>query len=235
MSTSPSGNPLGPFVSPPPVGISKQISTTLPGRLVTLVPGHGSHVEELFEVLGGVENAVIWDYIPFGPFMKSEDLENGFTAHWQNPDEAFFTIINNATKKAVGSLALIRIDRENRCLEVGYVLFSKQLQRTVEATEVMYLLACHVFDKLGYRRYEWKCDNLNGPSKRAALRLGFQFEGVFRQHMIVKGRNRDTAWFAIMDGEWPTVKKGFEGWLDADNFDQEGKQLKSLAAVRGSV
>ena len=115
---------------------------------------------------------------------------------------------------------------------MGNILYSPVLQRSRAATETMYLLAKHVFEDLGYRRYEWKCHNLNAPSKRAAERLGFTFEGVFRQHMITKGRNRDTAWFSILDGEWPVVKKGFESWLDEKNFDENGLQRRRLQECR---
>ncbi len=116
----------------------------------------------------------------------------------------------------------------HRCIEVGSILYSPALQRTRGATEAMYLMARHVFEKLGYRRYEWKCDALNTPSRRAALRLGFEFEGVFRQHMIVKGLNRDTAWFSMLDSEWAARRKAFEDWLAPSNFDETGQQKHAL-------
>jgi Acetyltransferases, including N-acetylases of rib osomal proteins len=122
-----------------------------------------------------------------------------------------------------------------RVIEVGSIVFGTHLQRTALATEAQYLLACHVFEALGYRRYEWKCDALNAASRRAALRLGFTFEGIFHQHMIIKGRSRDTAWFAMLDSEWPRIKKAFEGWLDSKNFDTEGRQRRSLEQVRNSI
>ena len=120
----------------------------------------------------------------------------------------------------------------HRVIEVGGIMYTPELQRTIGATEAQYLFARHVFDDLGYRRYEWKCNDLNAPSKSAAERLGFTFEGVFRQHMIVKGRNRDTAWFSMLDFEWPAVKRGFERWLDPANFDAAGRQKASLSALR---
>jgi RimJ/RimL family protein N-acetyltransferase len=119
-----------------------------------------------------------------------------------------------------------------RVIEMGSIVYSKALQRTPSATEAQYLMACHVFDDLHYRRYEWKCNALNEPSRRAAARLGFSFEGTFRQHMIVKGRNRDTAWYAMLDSQWPAIQQGFERWLQPENFDAEGRQKTSLASIR---
>ena len=130
--------------------------------------------------------------------------------------------------------AYLRIEAVHKVIEVGHILFTPKLQRTVAATEAMFLMAQHVFE-LGYRRYEWKCNSLNAPSLRAARRLGFTFEGVFRQHMIVKGRNRDTAWFSMLDSEWPARKTSFEHWLDAKNFDENGVQKLSLSAANSAV
>src|SRR5471032_1422936 len=133
------------------------------------------------------------------------------------------------------TLSLMRIDRANEFIEVGNVAFSPLLKRTPIATEAQYLLMKHAFDELGYRRYEWKCDALNAPSRQAAARLGFQFEGIFRQAVLYKGRTRDTAWFSIIDGEWPTVRAAFEQWLAPENFDAEGGQRKSLTDVRAQL
>ena len=130
--------------------------------------------------------------------------------------------------------AYLRIEPNHKVIEVGHILFTPKLQRTVAATEAMFLMAQHVFD-LGYRRYEWKCNSLNEPSLRAARRLGFTFEGVFRQHMIVKGRNRDSAWFSMLDSEWPARKASFEHWLDPRNFDENGVQKLSLSAANSAV
>jgi RimJ/RimL family protein N-acetyltransferase len=146
----------------------------------------------------------------------------------------FFAIVDNASGDAVGYAALMRIDTKNRVIEVGGIMYSPRLQRTPGGTEAMYLLARYVFDDLGYRRYEWKCNALNAPSRGAALRYGFIFEGIFRQHMIVKGRNRDTAWFSMLDSEWPARKQAFEQWLRPANFDEDGIQKSRLgdSAVR---
>jgi RimJ/RimL family protein N-acetyltransferase len=140
----------------------------------------------------------------------------------------FFAILDNHTGVAVGFASYMRIEPVHKVIEVGSILYTPALQRTAGATEAMYLMAKHVFEDLGYRRYEWKCNALNTPSRTAALRLGFSFEGIFRQHMIVKGENRDTAWFSMLDSEWPARREAFENWLDPSNFDAEGRQKTPL-------
>jgi RimJ/RimL family protein N-acetyltransferase len=139
--------------------------------------------------------------------------------------------MDHALGQAAGYACYLRIDEAHRCMEVGDILFTPAIQRTRAATEAMYLMAKHAFEELGYRRYEWKCNALNEPSKRAAVRLGFAYEGTFRQHLIVKGRNRDTAWFAMLDAEWPARKAAFERWLDPSNFDAAGRQRRSLSSL----
>ena len=152
-------------------------------------------------------------------------------------DPLFHTIVDLETGKAVGVATFMRIDRTNGVIEVGNINYSPLLQRTPAATEAMFLMMARVFDELGYRRYEWKCDCLNAPSRAAALRLGFQYEGLFRQAVIYKGRNRDTAWFSMIDSEWPALKRAYEQWLAPGNFDAEGRQQRKLneliAAARG--
>jgi RimJ/RimL family protein N-acetyltransferase len=147
-------------------------------------------------------------------------------------DPFYFAIIDNATGKAVGRASYLRIEPKHRVIEVGAILYSPLLQRTRGATEAMYLMMRYAFENLGNRRYEWKCNALNDPSRRAALRFGFTFEGIFRQHMIMKGENRDTAWFSILDKEWPTAKEAFEKWLAPENFNPDGTQKTQLAALR---
>ena len=142
----------------------------------------------------------------------------------------FFAILDSVSGRAVGYASYMRIEAVHRVIEVGSILYTPRLQRTALATEAMYLMARHVFEDLGYRRYEWKCNALNQPSRRAALRLGFVFEGIFRQHMIIKGRNRDTAWYAMTDRDWPGIKAAFEAWLDPANFDSSGRQKQKLDA-----
>jgi RimJ/RimL family protein N-acetyltransferase len=142
-----------------------------------------------------------------------------------------YAVIDLATAKPVGTLSLMRIDPANGVIEVGHVTYSPRLKRTRKATEAMFLLLGEVFDKLGYRRFEWKCDSLNEPSRRAAQRYGFTFEGIFRQAIVYRERNRDTAWFSIIDSEWPALRSGYQRWLDAGNFDAQGQQVERLADV----
>ena len=145
----------------------------------------------------------------------------------------FLAIVPKSSGRAEGYASYMRMDPANGVIEVGNILMAPLLQKTTAATEAMYLMARHVFEDLGYRRYEWKCNANNAPSRRAALRYGFMFEGVFRHHMIVKERNRDTAWFSMLDSEWPARKAAFEAWLDPANFDPEGQQRHSLVAIAG--
>ena len=167
-----------------------------------------------------------------GPFSDRGSFDARLVQKAASQDPLFFTIVDKASRRPVGLASYLRIDPVNRVIEVGHILFTPALQRTAGGTEAMYLMARHAFEDLGYRRYEWKCNALNDPSRRAALRLGFQFEGIFRQHMIVKGRNRDTAWFAMLDSEWPARKAAFDRWLEPSNFDAEGRQKRSLETVR---
>src|SRR5262245_30220492 len=146
----------------------------------------------------------------------------------ESDDPLFFAIGDNTTARALGYASFMRIDPSHGVIEVGSILFTPALQRTAAATEAMYLMARHVFEDLGYRRYEWKCNAKNEPSRRAAVRLGFTFEGIFRQHMVVKGHNRDTAWYSMLDSEWPARKTAFERWLDPSNFDAQGQQRRAL-------
>jgi RimJ/RimL family protein N-acetyltransferase len=206
---------------------------TLSGRFVTLEPLDADrHAAEIWGATHGGEKDRIWEYLFETPFPD----EAAFRAHIErkaaSEDPLFYAIIDNATGKAVGYETLMRIDPAHRSIEVGNILYGAPLQRTAGATEAQYLLMRYAFDDLGYRRYEWKCNGLNAPSRRAALRFGFRFEGLFRQHMIVKGRNRDTAWFSIIDTEWPTRKAMFEAWLAPENFDDEGRQKQSLGDIR---
>jgi len=170
-----------------------------------------------------------WTYLAYGPFVRLEDYRAWLDSIAKPEDPLFHTIIDLASGKAVGIASLMRIDPPNGVIEVGHINYSPLLQRKPHATEAMYLLMRRVFDELGYRRYEWKCDNCNGPSKAAAERYGFTFEGVFRQAVIYKGRNRDTAWFSITDKEWPAIRSGYEEWLEAGNFDASGRQKARLA------
>lgn len=207
---------------------------TLTGRLVSVEPLEAEkHGPALWEAVSRDEDGALWRYLPYGPFESIEEFRDDLRERAAARDSLLFAIVERQSGKARGYSALMRIAPSDRCIEVGNVLFSPPLQRTPGATEAMYLLARYVFDELHYRRYEWKCDSLNEASRRAALRLGFQLEGIFRQHRIVKGRNRDTAWFSMLDSEWPERKANFERWLDPANFDSSGKQRHSLSEWNG--
>ena len=204
--------------------------TTLQGRYGSIVPlDAASHAADLWAAgLNDPANDDLWLYLGDGPYREFEAFAVAMAKKAASEDPLFYAILR-ADGKAIGVCALMRIDTANRVIEVGHILFTPLLQRTPAATEAMYLAARYVFDELGYRRYEWKCNNCNEPSKRAALRYGFTYEGLFRQHFIIKGRNRDTAWFSMLDSEWPPRKAAFEAWLAPDNFDAQGKQLNPLA------
>ena len=196
----------------------------------------GSHVAALFEVSHGPAAAAgLWDYMAVGPFENESDFAAWAKASAALEDPLFFAIVDRESGGPSGMCSYLRFTPEHGVIEIGNIWFSLDLQRTRQATEAIFLLAGHVFDELGYRRLEWKCDSLNAPSRRAAERLGFTFEGVFRQHMFVKGRNRDTAWYALLDRDWPIVKRAFEQWLSSPNFDRYGRQRRSLRAVRDSL
>jgi RimJ/RimL family protein N-acetyltransferase len=204
---------------------------TLEGRLVSLVPlDPARHGESLWKSVRDPKNDPLWDYLADGPFREFAAFNAALAGKAASDDPLFFAIVARHSGDAAGYASYMRIEPAHRVIEVGGILFTPALQRTAAATEAMYLMARHVFEDLGYRRYEWKCDARNEPSRRAALRLGFTFEGVFRQHMIVKGRNRDTAWFSMLDGEWPERKARFERWLASSNFDDNGRQRARLGA-----
>jgi RimJ/RimL family protein N-acetyltransferase len=197
--------------------------TTLEGRRVTLVPlDPRAHGDSLYEGTRGESGEGLWQYLFEGPFSDRA----AFDSHLQRIA---------ASASALGYAAYMRIEPVHRVIEVGSILFTPRLQQTALATEAMYLMARHVFEDLGYRRYEWKCNALNAPSRRAALRFGFRFEGIFRQHMIVKGRNRDTAWFSMLDSEWPQRKANFERWLDPANFAEDGRQRVALSRLNQAL
>ena len=187
-----------------------------------------AHAAALYEGTHGEDEEEIWRYMWDGPFRNRDEFDASLQQKAVSQDPLFHAIVDRSTGQAVGHAAYLRITPAHRVIEVGSIVYTRRFQRTTGATEAMYLMARHAFEDLGYRRYEWKCDARNEPSRRAALRLGFQFEGIFRQHMIVKGKNRDTAWFAMLDSEWPARKADFERWLDPANFDEAGRQRSTL-------
>jgi RimJ/RimL family protein N-acetyltransferase len=189
----------------------------------------------LFAAIGDAGNDALWRYIPFGPCASADELTDAivFMADAQNWQTHIIRAAG--TREVLGMASYMRIRLEAGSVEIGCIVFSEALQKTPAASEAMFLMARHIFDDLGYRRYEWKCNDENAASKSAAERLGFKFEGVFRQDMVVKGENRDTAWFSILDSEWPGIKAGFEAWLSPENFDDDGSQRRSLRQCRGGA
>ena len=207
----------------------------LNGRFVSLVGlDPAAHASSLFDASHGPGAANLWDYLSEGPFADHATFEASLQKKSQSADPMFLAIVDQATGDAVGYASYMRIEPAHRVIEVGNILYTPRVQRTPGATEAMYLMARHAFETLGYRRYEWKCHAQNARSRQAALRLGFTFEGIFRQHMIVKGRSRDTAWYSMLDGEWPRCRAALEAWLAPDNFDAEGRQQRRLADIRSS-
>ena len=207
----------------------------LAGRHCRLEPIHIDHAAGLHSAFAADQDNVIWDYLPYGPFRDIAAFEFFLRETCLGDDPLFHAIIDLATGAPVGMASYLRPDPANGVIEVGHINFSPLLQRRPAATESMYLMMRQVFGVWGYRRYEWKCNNLNDRSKRAALRLGFSYEGLFRQAAVVKGHNRDTAWFSILDSEWPVVAAAFEAWLAPDNFDADGRQRRGLAEIRNSL
>ena len=204
------------------------------GRTVRLEPlDPARHTDAIFAATHGPGNEDVWTYLADGPYAAREEMHAALERKATGPDAVFLAIVDAATGEARGYASYMRIDVPNRVVEVGNVLFTPALQGTTGATEAMYLMARHAFEDLGYRRYEWKCNDLNAPSRRAALRFGFTFEGVFRQHMVIKGRNRDTAWYSMIDSEWPSLKAAFETVAGPGNFDEDGRQIRRLEECRG--
>jgi RimJ/RimL family protein N-acetyltransferase len=206
------------------------------GRYCTVEPlDPDRHAAPLFEANSEDREGRNWTYLPYGPFSTLDAYRGWIVAASRADDPLFYAIVDNSTGQAVGVASLMRIDPKPGVIEVGGINYSPRLQRRPAATEAMYLLMRRVFDELGYRRYEWKCDSLNAPSRAAAQRLGFQYEGLFRQATVYKERNRDTAWFSILDSEWPPLRAAFEAWLDPANFAADGRQRRSLTSLRSGA
>jgi RimJ/RimL family protein N-acetyltransferase len=222
------GQPIGlPVADPKPAPLPGPV--TLKGRYGRLEKLGIEHAADIWAAFSGHDR--VWTYIAKdGPFVTFEEFSPFLAMRAAAQDPYAYAIVDMADR-AVGYVTLLRIVPEHRVIEVGHVLYSPALQRTPLGTETQYFLARYVFETLGYRRYEWKCDALNAPSRRAALRYGFVYEGTFRQYMIAKSRNRDNAWFSMLDSEWPVRKANFERWLAPENFDSDGRQKVSLAAL----
>ena len=186
------------------------------------------HAQGLFEAFAEDSNQHNWTYLPYGPFEDLPCFIEWLNAYSTSNDPLFYVVINQNNDEIVGMVSYLRITPEVGTIEVGHIHFSPKMQQTPMATETMYLMMARVFDELSYRRYEWKCDTLNAPSKKAAERFGFRFEGLWRQATMYKGRNRDTSWYAIIDTDWPRIKKAYQTWLNPNNFDENGKQKSKL-------
>jgi len=190
------------------------------------------HSAELFAA--NTRDHVIWDYLPYGPFHEKHDYHAWLSQMQTSRDPMFFAVRSAASGRSEGVLSYLRIEPASGSIEAGHLNFSKALQRTPAATEAIYLMMKWAFEA-GYRRFEWKCDALNLPSRRAAQRLGLSYEGIFRQATVYKGRNRDTAWYAAIDAEWPALRAAFEQWLSPDNFDMTGAQITRLSALTAPI
>ena len=222
-SAAPSPLNWTPAVRPGPV--------TLRGRHVTLEPLSAErHTAALWQAVSGHDE--LWTWLADGPYATEAGLRQAIEEKEAATAAVFLALVPEATGAPAGYASYMRIEPVQGVAEVGNILLTPQLQRTTAATEAMYKMASHAFEYLGYRRYEWKCDAENLPSRRAAQRLGFTFEGIFRQHMVVKGRNRNTAWFSMLDREWPARKEALEAWLAPANFDSEGRQRQSLSQLQ---
>lgn len=238
MTTSdyrtPSGLPLG-------RPLSKWASRPLPpravleGRFCRLEPlDVARHGDDLVAAFSKTDEDS-WRYLFAGPFDSDEDCRTWLADVATRTTEVPYALIDLKSGRAAGMASYMRIEPGHGVIEVGSIHYSDMLKRTPATTEAMFLMMRHVFDDLGYRRYEWKCDSFNAPSRRTAQRLGFLFEGIFRQHMVVKGHSRDTAWFAIVDSDWPMLKRAYEKWLSPDNFDESGQQRVSLSDLIGAT
>lgn len=208
----------------------------LEGRYVSLEPFDAAlHGDGLFRAVGGKENAELWRYIPLGPFAEKSTLCDAMVHAARQQGWQTLVICGRDDREVLGMASYMRIREAHGSAEVGCVVFGHALQRTRGATEAIALMARHVFDDLGYRRFEWKCNAANEASKRAALRFGYSFEGIFRNDMVMKGKNRDTAWYSIIDSEWPDIRAAYQFWLMPENFDEHGQQKARLEAYRSAL
>jgi RimJ/RimL family protein N-acetyltransferase len=227
------GQPIGPALpnwAPPPVPRNEIMS----GRFCRLEPlDWGRHGNALFAAYQLDTSGQMWTYLPYGPFLTADDYRNWMQPLCGRADPQLFAIIESKSQSPVGVAAYLRIDTSNGAIEIGHLAYSPRLQKTPVATEAIFLMIDRVF-KLGYRRCEWKCDSLNAPSRSAAQRLGFLFEGIFRQAVVYKGRSRDTAWFSIIDSDWAWLQMAFHTWLSSDNFDVNGRQRLRLSDLTAS-
>ena len=222
------GQPIGNEV-PGWAGCREIPRTAMHGQYCDVVPLDPAHATDLHTAYATDKTGTLWTYMPVGPFGSLTEVKSWVAECSQSSDPLFFAITDKRNGRAIGVASFLRMDPANGVAEVGYIAFSPALQKTPMATEAMYLMMRRVLGELGYRRYEWKCDALNEPSRKAAERLGFSYDGLFRQAVVYKGRNRDTAWFSILDKDWQPIKAALEAWLDTTNFDENGIQRQSLS------
>ncbi|WP_374384660.1 GNAT family N-acetyltransferase [Dongia sp.] len=231
MTTNELGQPIG-FPVPQWTARPKPPRVPLEGRFVRIeMLDADAHAGQLHAANAADKEGRIWTYLPYGPYPDPAPYRGWVAQMAKSEDPLFHAIIDKAQGRAVGVASYLRIEVAVGVIEVGHINYAPVLQRTSAATEAMYLLMRRVFDELGYRRYEWKCDALNAPSRAAAERLGFTFEGIFRQATLYKGRNRDTAWYAIIDEDWPRIRAAFEAWLAPENFDGNGRPRCRLSEM----
>jgi RimJ/RimL family protein N-acetyltransferase len=213
-------------------GCAHPRGSVMQGRLCRIEPiDIEKHAAQLFAAFAEDREARNWTYLPYGPFSTENEFADWIEASCLADDPCFFSVVDLASETAVGVASYLRIEPAVGVIEVGHIHFSPLMQGRPISTEAMYLMMRQVFDGLGYRRYEWKCDALNQPSRNAAARLGLLFEGIFRQATVYKRRNRDTAWYSILDREWPAAREAFEAWLEPANFDTQGGQRRRLAEL----
>ena len=210
----------------------KPAKTIIQGSYSILKPiAINQHADKLFDVLAIDNQGESWTYLPYGPFDTLSEFKDWLAKTMSDNDTLLYAILDAKTQEPIGISGYLRMNPEHGVIEIGHLHFSKLLKQTSLATEAIYLMLRHAFDEYGYRRCEWKCNYLNEPSRRAAERFGFTFEGIFRQSYVFKNRNRDTAWFSMIDSEWPTSKEKFEKWLHPTNFDTAGKQILKLSEI----
>ncbi|MDE1953605.1 MAG: GNAT family N-acetyltransferase [Betaproteobacteria bacterium] len=241
MQTTPHTSPLSAVTDAPDLPLGPELPAWKPAAAPERAPLAGlrarleplnvaNHAVSLHAANAADSAGRMWTYLPYGPFADAVAYADWVRSQQASPDPLFFAIVEAATGSACGVAAYLRIDPNNGCIEIGHLAFAPRLQRTPTATEALFLMLDHAF-AWGYRRVEWKCNALNAPSRQAAQRLGFRFEGLFRQAAVVKGRNRDTAWYAMLDHEWPALRLAYIQWLDAANFDAQGQQRLALGRL----
>ncbi|WP_419909796.1 GNAT family N-acetyltransferase [Hoeflea sp.] len=233
--TNEHGQPIGDDV-PGWAACARPERVTMAGRFCRVEPLNADrHAEALFEAYRHDPEGLLWTYVPMGPFGDAAALRGWTDGASRDESQLYFAIVDQTSGLATGIACFLRLQPEHGVIEVGGIVYSPLLQRTPAATEAMFLMMRHVMKDLGYRRYEWKCDALNAPSRRAAERLGFTYDGLFEQAIVYKGRNRDTAWYSILDRDWPALEQAYKAWLDPGNFNADGRQRRAIGSFIAGV